>query len=599
MSGLSGFDRPAPSANAGMAWTSDIAAELLRRFGVRYIAQNPGSSFGALHDSLVNYLGNDDPTMLLCLNENQVVAIAQGYAKVTEEPMGCIMHSNVGLLAGTMSIYNAWCDRVPMIMLGAGGPADAARRVPWINWIHSSKDQGALIRHFTKWDAEPHSPQAMVEAMLRANILTRQAPKGPVYICLDIGLQDAAVPEGFEFPDLARFGNAASPEPSAEAIERAADLLVAARNPIIMAGRVSRRIEDWNNRIRLAELLGASVTTDLKTAAGFPTDHPLHVGLPGYHYREPQRKATEEADVILGLDWMDFGGILRFVYGNGPIRAKVIQCSVDSYVHNGWSMDHFSLPTTDLPILAEPDIVVRRLLAAVEARLKGKPAKWDGMPKPGSGASMEKIALATDPDAPITPRGLGTALDAARAKRKVCLARVPLGWVPEAYHFRDPLDYVGYDGGAGVGSGPGNAIGAALALMGSDRIAAAVIGDGDFMQGASAFWTAAHYRIPALVIVANNRSHLNDELIQEKIAARRGRSVENAWVGQRIDEPAVDHAAMARAQGVAAEGPVTRIGDLPQALERAFRVVEGGAPCVVDVVVRQRESASSFAERKH
>ncbi len=83
-----------------------------------------------------------EPGILLCLHEDHSVAIAHGYAKATGEPMACVLHSNVGLLHGMMSLYNAWCDRAPMIVLGATGPLDAEKRRPWIDWIHTSRDQG-------------------------------------------------------------------------------------------------------------------------------------------------------------------------------------------------------------------------------------------------------------------------------------------------------------------------------------------------------------------------------------------------------------------------------------------------------------------------
>ncbi len=595
MSGISDIDRPVEGGNARMGWVSDVGAEMLRRLGIKYVTQNPGSSFGGLHDSIVNYLGNENPTMLLCLNEMAVISIAQGYAKVTGEPMGCIVHSNVGLMNATMCIYNAWVDRVSMLIMGAGGPANADERVPWIHWIHTARDQGALIRHYTKWDDYPGSAKAIAESMLRANILSRTAPKAPVYICFDVALQQRELVEPLALPDMERFAVPEAPEPPAETIERAADLLIGAKSPVIMAGRVSRDQDDWDRRVRLAELLGAEVATDLKVAAAFPTDHPLHVGIPGYHFREPQRAAVENADVVLGLDWLDLGGILGFVHGGGPIKAKVIQCSVDSYVHNGWSMDHFRISPADVPILADPDLAVRRLLGAVEARLKGKKPKWDGKPKSDGYPSFPALSEKS-PEATITPADLGVALDAARVGRAVSLARVPLGWAVESYHFRGPLDYLGTDGGAGVGSGLGNAIGSALALMDSDRIPVAVVGDGDFHQGVMALWTAAHYQIPVLVIVCNNRSNLNDEIIQEKIALDRGRPVENRWVGQKIDDPAIDIAALARAQGVDAEGPVASIGALPAALERAFAAVEAGQAFVLDVLVDQKASASTFSE---
>jgi len=167
------LDKPEGKPDDKVAWGSDIAAQMLRRCGIRYLSLNPGASYRGLHDSLVNHLGNEKPGILLCLHEDHSVAIAHGYAKATGEPMGCVLHSNVGLLHGMMGLFNAWCDRVPMMVLGATGPVDAEKRRPWIDWIHTSRDQGAFIRSIIKWDDQPTSPQALVESMMRANLATR------------------------------------------------------------------------------------------------------------------------------------------------------------------------------------------------------------------------------------------------------------------------------------------------------------------------------------------------------------------------------------------------------------------------------------------
>lgn len=173
---LAGIDTPVPSTDNGV-WGSDVVALMLRRLEIPYLALNPGSSYRGLHDSLVNHLGNQDPQMLLCLHEEHAVALAHGYAKVTGKPMGVILHSNVGLMHATMAIYNAWCDRVPMLILGATGPVDANERRPWIDWLHTAKDQGALIRPYVKWDDQPVSVPAAIDSLIRAANLTRMAPQ--------------------------------------------------------------------------------------------------------------------------------------------------------------------------------------------------------------------------------------------------------------------------------------------------------------------------------------------------------------------------------------------------------------------------------------
>src|SRR3954449_2382603 len=175
-------ERPAGVAGGGaMAWTSDAVAEMLRALEIPYVALNPGASYRGLHDSLVNHLGNERPQLLLCLHEEHAVAIAHGYAKVTDRPMAVALHSNVGLMHASMALFNAFCDRVPMLVVGATGPLDAARRRPWIDWLHTVTDQAALVRPFLKWDDQPLSVDAAVEALLQAHRLTMSSPRAPTY----------------------------------------------------------------------------------------------------------------------------------------------------------------------------------------------------------------------------------------------------------------------------------------------------------------------------------------------------------------------------------------------------------------------------------
>src|SRR5205807_887695 len=161
----------------------------------------------------------------------------------------------------------------------------------------------------------------------------------------------------------------------------------------------------------------------------------------------------------------------------------------------------------------------------------------------------------------------------------------------EWWPFRHPLDQIGGDGGGGVGGGPGISVGAALALKGSGRLPVGICGDGDFMMGVTALWTAVHYRIPLLIVVANNRSFFNDELHQERVARIRSRPVENRWIGQRISEPDIDFAMLARSQGAQGFGPVTKTGDLVATFEKAIAAVEAGEVAVVDVRVEPGYSA--------
>src|SRR5215468_10721986 len=219
---IAAIERPNPAGTNAPGFGSDVVAETLRDLDIPYIALNPGASYRGLHDSLVNYLGNQRPQMLLCLHEESAVAIAHGYAKVTGKAMAAAVHSNVGLMHATMAIFNAWCDRMPMVILGATGPVDTVKRRPWIDWIHTARDQGALVRGYTKWDDQPASPVAAREALARPKWIAETAPQGPVYINLDAGMQEAELAAPLPPLDIRRLVPTASSGADPDLVNRAA-----------------------------------------------------------------------------------------------------------------------------------------------------------------------------------------------------------------------------------------------------------------------------------------------------------------------------------------------------------------------------------------
>ena len=488
--------------------------------------------------------------------------------------MAAAVHSNVGLMHATMAMFNAWCDRMPVLVLGATGPVDAPKRRPWIDWIHTASDQGALVRAYTKWDDQPASAEAAREALLRACWMACSAPKGPVYVNLDAGMQEAPLTDPLSAIDTTRFMPDVVSGVAPEQVARAVAMLGPARQPVILIGRGSRGEREWANRVALAERLQARVVTDLKCAAVFPTDHPLHAGAPATFPVQDAAQAIAAADVILNLDWVDLAGALKAACGTVAPVAKVISVTLDHQLHNGWSMDYQALPAADLFIAADVDAVVTALLAQLPPRA--------GMQNAPSRSFLPEVSL--EPGQ-ISVAQLAQALRAAIGVRPTSLLHASLSWNAAIWPFRHPLDYIGSTGGAGIGAGPGISVGAALALRGSNRLPVSVCGDGDFLMGATALWTAVHYNIPLLLVVANNRSFFNDELHQERVARTRSRPVENRWIGQRIADPEIDLAQMARAQGAQGFGPITKGSDLAAALCDAVEAVVRGAVVVVDVRV--------------
>ena len=590
-----GRDVPAaPGRPAALEWGSDVVAEMLRRLRVPYLALEPGSSFRGLHDSIVNYLGNDAPSMILCNHEEVAVAIAHGYAKFTGRAMAAAVHSNVGLMHASMTIFCAWCDRAPVLVLGGTGPMDATARRPWIDWIHTAYAQGELVRNFTKWENQPASVGAMPEALLRAWQIAHLEPRGPVYICLDAGLQEQRIAAPVAIPDLARVAAPSPAAPDADVIKRAAALLVGAERPLIMLGHAG---DDWNEVIALAESLGAAVVTDRLSPAAFPTEHPLHQGTARTQSNAAVVEEIRAADMILAIQKVDVAGAVR---ERGGDHVELIDISLEPYATRSWSADHQALPLADVAITANASLAVAALRDAVARTLADSPAaqrRTEDRARAAGDRSRKRRGEWTaanqrrSADRPIHLARAVAELRAALGERaeETVLAQGPLApWPAATWEFAKPKSYLGADGGAGVGSGTGIAVGAALAARDTGRPVAAVVGDGEMLAAPTSLWTAAHHHIPVLFLVANNQSYYNDEEHQDHVARVRARPPENRWIGQRMDRPAVDFAGLARDLGAEGIGPIDDPGDLAVTLRRAVTALDEGRPVLVDVRIVPR-----------
>jgi thiamine pyrophosphate-dependent acetolactate synthase large subunit-like protein len=589
------IDAPSGAENGEGAprWGSDVAAAMLRRLGVEYVALNPGSSFRGLHDSLVNYLGNRSPSMILVNHEMISVAMARGYARVTGRPMAAILHDHVGLLNAGMAIYDAWVDRVPVLVLGGTGPIDAASKRPWIDWIHSSNDEGAAVRDFTKWDDQPASVAAIPESLLRAWRIAQTEPGGPVYVCLDATLQELPVEDGFPFPDVARFGPAAATMPDPEALRTLARWLVDAELPLILEDRVGRSEKAIERLVELAELLAIPVI-DGGLHGAFPTPHPMD-------FSGAEKQLLVEADVVLGLDLVDLAGTLleaRVGPAGGPRIATI---TMDDYAHRGASTDYQGLPPVDLPMLGDTRLALPELLEQCRALIDGtarsriERRRAALATRQGALHRAQEAALADQWDHPevTEPRLAAEITRAVEGEPFTFVYGKFRGLAPSAMRLSGPRESIGWGvAGGAIGMAPGVAVGAALALKDSGRLPVAMLGDGEMLGSIQVLWTAAHYRIPSLLVLNNNRSYFNDEAHQDRIARIRGRPPENRWIGQRLEDPELDFAAMARNFGVHGEGPVSDPADLPAALARGVVAAREGQTAVVDVRTERRPATS-------
>lgn len=565
----------APRPHRPEYW-SDVLVDEIRRLGFEYVAFNPGASFRGLHDSLVNF-GSDGarPLMIPCLHDEHAVAIAHGYAKVTGRPMLVVLHANVGLMHATMAIFNAWCDRAPIVILGGSGPRDASQRRPWIDWLHASSDHAALVREFVKWDDEPWSDRAAVESLRLGTWQATTSPQAPVYIALDMAMQEQSATESSD--TLVPRGGPGRNKPALDVAD-VDDLIAAVRTaacPAFIFGRGSVTDSAWSRRIELVELTGARVYCDQRAPSRFPTDHPAMVSDPTRYPDDAALDGLGQADVIVAFDPIDLDGVLEPLSqrGNGPRR--VISISLDRYLERGWSKAYQRHRADVEYWVGDPDTAVDQLLAAVPERHAARGAAGPARSNPSATVTSDYCSV------PMVSDALTVALDGLQPT----YVRFPSAWPASGFRYTDPLSYLGSDGGAGVGSGPGIAVGAAIALRDQSRVPVAVLGDGDFIMGATALWSAIRESVGLLVVVCNNASYRNDEIHQQTLAEKRGRPVANRSIGTTIDRP-VDIPALARSLGAVGYGPVTDPVDLPAVLTRAAReVLDDNHVVVVDVTI--------------
>ena len=575
---------------------SDFIVDLLRQYGIPYAAFNPGASFRGIHDSLVNYLGNQKPEFLECMHEEISVAIAHGYARATGKPMAAILHNVVGLQHATMAIYNAWCDRVPVILLGGTGPMSYTRRRPGMDWVHTALVQGNLIREFVKWDDQPADLESTPESFARAYQTAMTQPCGPVYVCYDAEIQEKEYTQFPPLPDPRKFLPPEPPAASRQTLQRVAQALLDAQHPAIVADRLGRCAVAFDALVKLAGLLNIPVL-DQGNRHNFPTQHPMALG-------EITGEVLEAADYILGLDTMDLYGALhtvnRLTRETQPMYrpgTRIAHATLDGYMVRSWSHDFRRLQETDDAIAADTAGFVPELLQCCTELLETQPGaaqrirqrgeRWHGR-SAQLRSKWQEQAQAQRAQAPIALSSLaGIVWDAIQDEPWLLTNGIANGWVKRLWNISRPDQYMGRYSGGGLGYGMGASLGAALAYP--DRLCVNLQADGDFLFTPTALWTAAHHKIPLLTIMVNNRSYYNSEEHNAKIAAHRGRPVENAPQGTRIENPEIDFAAMARSMGVFAEGPITRGEDLGPALRRAVDAVKTRRqPALIDVITQNR-----------
>jgi acetolactate synthase-1/2/3 large subunit len=575
---------------------SDFMVDVIKSLGFEYVCANPGSSFRSLHESLLNYGGNKSPEFITCCHEESSVAMAHGYFKIEGKPLLVLAHGTVGLQHASMAIYNAWCDRVPVFII-LGNTLDLTVRRPGAEWAHSVQDAAAMVRDYVKWDDNPISLQHFAESAVRAYKTAMTVPREPVLLVADLGLQEAGIKDekALHIPKTIL---PTYPAGDREAIADTARLLVDAEFPVIVADRAARTPNGITLLRELAELLQAAVI-DPGIRMNFPSRHPLN-------QTERRGAVLANADVVLGLELGDFWGTVNsyqdvLVRHSTPITkpgTKMISITAgDLFIHSNYQ-DFQRLPEVDIAIAADaeetlPSLIeaCRKLITADRKRAfetRGKKladARLAALAK-----AREEAAYAWDASPVSTARMAAEIWNVIKDEDWSLLSDTEhfSRWPLRLWDFTKHYQYIGGQGGAGIGYGAPAAAGAALANRKYGRLSVTIQDDGNLMYAPCILWTTAHHKIPLLSVMHNNRGYHQELMHVQRVANQHQRGVANINAGLTINNPPIDYATVAKGLGVFSRGPITNPNDLGPALRAAVDVVKRGEPALIDVVTQPR-----------
>jgi len=572
---------------------SDIIVDMMRAYRIPYVSLNPGATFRGLHDSLVNYGENKMP-IITCAHEEIAVEIAHGYAKASGKPMVAIVHDVVGLLHSAMAIFYAYLDRVPVMVMGATGPMDYTRRRPYIDWTHTANIQGNAVRDYVKFDDQPYNAASVPESFARAYRVMMTEPKGPVYLCWDAGIQEDKLTQDIPIPDVARLMPPSPIQGDLKALGKAAEMLVAAKAPVILTDYAGRNPESFKNLVKLAELLAIPVI-DLNHRLNFPTHHPLNL---------TGADVIEKADLVLSLDVRDLYGPLvkldrttrKTVYRTQQ-GCKIVDIGFADINISKWSQDFMQLQEIDLHIAADTRVAIPQLTLMCEETLGKNAKKGEEIRSRFAGHKRTHEALRAAWQEEVQKNWKGEPMSLPRLAHEiwqviknedwVLTANTLEEWTLKLWNFDKAYRHPGKS--LGTATQVGISAGVALAHRGTGRLVVDIQPDGDLMFDPATLWVCAHDRIPMLMVMYNNRAYYNDWEHQIRMARQRGTDEKRAYIGQEIDRPAPDFASMARSMGCYGEGPILNGDEVGPALKRAIEFIKKeGKPALVDTVTQPR-----------
>jgi acetolactate synthase-1/2/3 large subunit len=591
-------------------YVSDLVVYLLHELGVDYAILNPGATTRGLHESLVTYGGNKAPEVITCCHEEIAVAMAEGYYLATGRPQVTLVHDIVGLQHASKAIYEAWLNNTPMLILGGTGPLDASHRRPWIDWIHTAQVQAQLVRDYVKWDDQPQGALSVAESILRGYQIAMTDPKGPVYLCFDVELQESSLPADFQLPDLTRYRPPAPPAGNAEAIAAAAQALLEAQWPVMVVEGLGRTPSGPEALQALTELLGMPVIEQGATF-NLPNRHALNL-------TGANAEVLKEADLVVTVDIRDIEAVLKRPVAEGgivpaglprtpsgysrryesltPAGTKFIRIGLADYGVKSWPSSYGRLTPADISILGDAPQVLRELTrqcregvsSAVQQRVAARSARAEKLHTAVYERFRKDLQERWWGQTPISTARLAAEIwEAIRGEDWVLVHGSLSGWERRLWEITEGWRCIA--GGGGTGTGMGVALGVALAFRGTAKVCVSIQNDGDLLYTPGSLWTAAHHDIPMLMVMFNNRSYYQDVGHQTAVTRMRERSLEHVGVGVNLDHPATDFGMLAKSFQLYGEGPILAPEAIRSALARGLKVVkEEGRLALIDTVTQPR-----------
>ena len=575
---------------------SDFMVDAIKTLGFDYVCANPGSSFRALHESIINYGGNSKPELITCCHEESSVAMGHGYAKIEGKPLCVFAHGTVGLQHAAMAIYNAFCDRVPVYIV-IGNTMDATKRAPGAEWYHSVQDAAVIVRDFLKWDDLPMSLQHFAESAVRAYKIAMTPPMAPVLLVADTELQEEGITEGTKVR-IPKLSVPLAPQGDSGAVKEVARLLVAAEKPVIVLDRTARTPDGLQRLVEFAELLQAPVI-DQASRMNFPTRHPLN-------QTARSRSLIAEADLVVGLEVSDFWGVLnsfrdqvhRTSHQIVKVGTKLVSITAGELYNKSNYQDFQRYAEIDITMAADAEATLPSLVEAIKQQLTAdrrrvfqeRGAEFAVARRKQLEQAQTDAAYGRDASPISTGRVSAELWEQIKDEDWSLVSRDRHfgGWPRRLWAMEKHYHYNGGQGGGGVGYNAPAAVGAALANRKYGRLTVNIQDDGDLMYAPGVLWTAAHHRIPLLNIMHNNRAYHEEVMQVQRMANRHNRGIDRTRIGTAIEDPYIDFSKLAQSMGLYAEGPITNPNDLAPAIRRAIAVVKRGEPALLDVVTQPR-----------